>query len=42
MIHKLVKFKAKKANVERITKLIKVFLDSVLENEPNTIFYESL
>ena len=42
MIHKLVKFKAKKDNVEKIKELIKEFLDKILENEPDTLYYESL
>ncbi|MFX1338293.1 MAG: putative quinol monooxygenase [Promethearchaeota archaeon] len=42
MIHKLVKFKAKKENTEKVEKMIKEFLDKVLENEPNTLYYESL
>ena len=42
MINKLVKFKAKKENAEKVKDLIKEFLDKILENEPDTLYYECL
>jgi quinol monooxygenase YgiN len=42
MIHKLIKFKAKKENLEEVIELIKHFLDNILENEPDTLYYESI
>ena len=42
MIHKLVKFKAKKENIEEVIRLIENFLDKILENEPDTVYYESI
>ena len=42
MIHKIVKFKAKRENVEKVKNLIKKFLDNIMENEPGTLYYEAL
>ena len=42
MIHKLVKFKAKKENIEEVIRLIENFLDKILENEPDMVYYESI
>ncbi|GAG91351.1 unnamed protein product, partial [marine sediment metagenome] len=42
MIHKLIRFKAKKENLEEVIELIKYFLDNILENEPDTLYYESI
>ena len=42
MLHELVKYKVKRENIEEVIRLIEKFLDKILENEPDTLYYESI
>lgn len=42
MLYELVKYKVKRENIEEVIRLIEIFLDKILENEPDTLYYESI
>ena len=42
MQHELVKYRVKRENIEEVIGLIENFLDKILENEPDTLYYESI
>ena len=42
MLHELVKYKVKRENIEEVIRLVENFLDKILENEPDTLYYESI
>ena len=42
MLHLIARFRSKEENIKSVKSLIKDFLEKIMENEPDTIYYESI